>query len=278
MRLSFSQLDTYMNCGEKYRLRYMMGLKEETPAWWSAAGTAIHSATEAWDRKAPRYAPADPHATLPELWDDAFHKAVNDLEKRSGVPSTKWKSNSKGQDGEYWATNGLKHLTGYVDWRVETGWWVAEFEGIPAIELEVGGEIGGAEFIGYIDRVFMNEAGEYVIVDLKSGNSTPYIPLQHGVYRELLEQTYGVTADLGAFFKTLKGELTTPVDLSPYVPELLGSLVGPLLRARETDTFAPSPSFMCSACGVRSSCSIASVLPYPIKAVRAPRLKTLKKG
>jgi hypothetical protein len=47
--LSYSQVDTLLGCGEKYRLTRIVGI-EEDPAWYFIAGSAIHTATETIDK------------------------------------------------------------------------------------------------------------------------------------------------------------------------------------------------------------------------------------
>lgn len=46
--ISYSQLTTWLQCGEKYRLTRILKL-EEDPAWYFAGGTAVHSAADAID-------------------------------------------------------------------------------------------------------------------------------------------------------------------------------------------------------------------------------------
>lgn len=48
--ISYSQYDTYVSCGEKFRLTRVVAVKEDG-AHWFMGGTAIHSATEAIDLK-----------------------------------------------------------------------------------------------------------------------------------------------------------------------------------------------------------------------------------
>lgn len=47
---SFSSLDTWLTCGLKYYLKYRARIRE-APAWWSVGGTAVHAATERYDRQ-----------------------------------------------------------------------------------------------------------------------------------------------------------------------------------------------------------------------------------
>lgn len=277
-RLSFSQISKFIDCGESYRLRYVEGYKEDTPAWWSVAGSAIHSVTEKYDRG----------ESMSDLEAECGWAIDVEIEKQkmfSDVPMSQWKTNSKGQGEEYWRENAPLHVQRYIDWRNETRWHVLSMpDGSLGIEVRVEGEIAGQPFIGYIDRVFVNDDGEAVIVDLKSGATTPYLPMQHGFYRELLRQRYDITADKGAFFKTKAGTAAAPGGLSPlhdlslYTPEVLGMYTSNLVTSRETGNFTPNPSWMCGTCGVRPQCRIGSLLPSPTKKRESnkPTLKTKK--
>lgn len=47
-RLSYSQMETLLSCGEKYRLTKIVQVPEQ-PAWYLIGGSAVHQATEAYD-------------------------------------------------------------------------------------------------------------------------------------------------------------------------------------------------------------------------------------
>lgn len=276
IRFSFSQLQSYIDCGEKYRLRYVEGHKEDSPAWWSVAGNALHAASEEFDRWGR--GGDDEVESAAELWAWAFEGAiVGQTLRYPDIPKEQWKTNSKGQGEIYWAKAGIEHLQNYIDWRKETRWEVLFLPGKgAAIEWAVEGHIAGLPFIGYIDRVFITPDGEVVIVDLKSGSRVPSTHLQHGVYNELLEQTMGVRASYGAFFKTAKGELTALVPLDPY-HEVVEMYATNLVAARDEDLFTPVPGWLCGTCGVRDKCRIAPILPPPTTGRKAakPVLRTL---
>jgi len=48
--ISYSQYETYLSCGEKYRLTRIEKVAEQ-PAWYLEGGSAVHEATEAYDRE-----------------------------------------------------------------------------------------------------------------------------------------------------------------------------------------------------------------------------------
>jgi putative RecB family exonuclease len=47
--ISYSSMTTFLDCGHLYFLTRVVGL-EEPPAWWFAGGSAVHEATEEYDR------------------------------------------------------------------------------------------------------------------------------------------------------------------------------------------------------------------------------------
>jgi putative RecB family exonuclease len=47
--ISYSQYETYLSCGEKYRLSRIVKVPEQ-PAWYLIGGSAVHEATEAYDK------------------------------------------------------------------------------------------------------------------------------------------------------------------------------------------------------------------------------------
>lgn len=47
--ISYSALTTYLDCGYKYYLTRMVKV-EEKPAWYFVGGSAVHEATEQYDK------------------------------------------------------------------------------------------------------------------------------------------------------------------------------------------------------------------------------------
>lgn len=48
--VSYSSLDSWLQCGKRHQLQRVMGLRED-PSWWSIGGGALHQASEALDRE-----------------------------------------------------------------------------------------------------------------------------------------------------------------------------------------------------------------------------------
>lgn len=264
---SFTRLSTLSECGEKYRLRYVERIYGNVPAWWSIAGTALHTCSEDFDRQhvMPE---ADPVKFLP-IWREHLDRAVKEAKKRyPDTPMSEWRVNGKKQGEEYWR-DAVHHIVNYAQWRNKTQ-WVVEL-----VEAKVFGEIEGRQFVGYLDRLFVTDDGERVIIDLKSGSTTPYLPTQQALYRELVHQTYGFHADRGSFFKTEKGVLTPLTDLTQYGP-MLEAMVRNMTMTEEGGAYIPKPSYFCKTCDVREFCDYRNLLPSSTTAVTPAKKAPVK--
>ena len=47
--LSYSSFTTFVECGEKYRLKKVIGVEVEEAAWYFTGGSAVHAGSEAID-------------------------------------------------------------------------------------------------------------------------------------------------------------------------------------------------------------------------------------
>lgn len=254
---SYSSIDSWMQCGEKYRLTKVEGVKED-PAWWSVGGSAVHTATEWWDIGA--------HQELSNH--DLFVQAFEEERARQAhftetLPIT-WRS-SRNQDDTWWLKNGPAMVQAWVEWRERTGWMIEDIttpEGdvIPGVEVPfyVSFGEGTPPLKGYIDRVFVTPAGERVIVDLKTGARRPAADMQLGYYKVGLEMHYGIESDLGGYWMARKAdkpnEVMEVVGLGRYTKEFVSRFVHGFHKARETGLYLPHVTSFCKTCGVASHC------------------------
>lgn len=252
---SYSSIDTWQQCGMKYKLTRIDGWKED-PAWWSVGGSAVHTATE-WSDLG-----IHDELSVDQLWTVALQNETDRQVMFTGTDPLEWRS-SRGQDGDWWRANGAGMVQAWRDWRESTGWHILDFpsadpdvEALPGVELPINTTIGGILVKGYIDRVFVTPAGEVVIVDLKTGARKPASPLQLGFYRAGVEQQYGVTADLGAYWMARKkpGEQADIVGLGRYTVEHIAGFTAGFKAAREANIYTPHVTSFCGSCGVAAGC------------------------
>ena len=197
----------------------------QQPAWALVGGSAHHSLTEYLDH----HAITDDEwitdrAVMAELWNQYLDAQIAEEEERSEVPHSEWRASGRKssqwpnkENEDFWRQEGVTFALNYMTWRLNNpSWEVAELDGQPAIEVEIGGTFTGAglPLRGYIDRVFYNPSTqEHMVVDLKSGTRVPADTLQLGTYSLYLELKYGIRPRWGCFWMARTGATSVPADL-----------------------------------------------------------------
>ncbi|MCQ9385085.1 PD-(D/E)XK nuclease family protein [Brevibacterium moorei] len=160
-RRSASQLLSYLECGEKYRL----GRRAKAPARptaWAPQGTAVHYTIEQWE-KSGRVGTLDQVAAV---FESEFDKLIAEL-KEKNTEGLDWLTGSKKsgeQDIEERRDKGRDQVLRYVDWAVDK----ADEWRVMASEQEFDIELGGVQVKGYIDQiVWSNKFDSYIVRDLK---------------------------------------------------------------------------------------------------------------
>lgn len=254
-RLSYSSLNSYVECGERWRLE--RGFKLNGSTWFATiAGSAIHNITEAMDRvEAGQDVPiptfADEFERLLKIEADRGIevKASGALAKticKSGGPNKK--------DKEWWLHWGPLYIESWTAWKAEQGWTIAIMpDGQLGIEVKIDSPFAGEPHLGFIDRVYVTPDGQLVIVDLKTGKE-PASKLQLGVYGSGLFRKYGIRADWACYWMAGKGELTPLTDITQYSEEYLDEQYAMAWRGIRAGIFLPNVTSMCVGCGVREFC------------------------
>lgn len=186
---------------------------------------------------------------------DAEREAHGDKPWRVSGRATKATPNK--EDGAWWLSEGPKFVHAYYAWRMNNPHlkvWHTE-GGIPAIELQVGIDIGNETMIkGTIDRIFVNDAdGERLIVDLKTGKP-PASGLQLAVYRLALQRQFGDAPRYGAYWLAREGTIGQVFDLAQYPENMVARWLRDVHKAIKLGVFVPSVGILCDYCGVRKDC------------------------
>lgn len=249
---SYSSINSWSRCGEAWRLQKMEQTIEQ-PAWYSAGGSAFHTATEAYDLS------DDPaNFNLEAEWDKAFQAKIADTPTPEGLPwriggraSKDWPNK---EDDAWWNHHGPKMLADYIAWRTGSGWSLWHTAGEPAVEVGFTPLAGDVPVKMFIDRIMVTPTGQLVIVDLKTGKNKPQDNgLQLAFYRWGVKQILGVDIQYGAYYMARSGILTELMDLSKFTPTFIEAMVGRYWNAVEHDVFVPNTSH-CATCGVSYAC------------------------
>lgn len=244
--LSFSSIESWLTCGERYRLEKIVGV-ERQDAWYLLGGSAVHSATEMLDKGEQ----TDPQIAWEIAWASQVATVKDPSTVRAGGRATKEYPNK--EDSRWWAVHGPDFVRAWINWRdarVNEGWTILEVEHPFEVEL------GGVPVRGFIDRIMADQHGQVHCVDLKTGSHAPSSALQLGIYSIGYEATTGVKPTIGFYFMNRKGEPTAAESLIKYTPELVGLWFEKARAAIEAEVFIPHASGLCKSCVVQDKCSL----------------------
>lgn len=270
---SYSSLNSYMGCGQRYWLEKIARVPE-IPSWWLVAGSSVHKVTEEYDTRSWD-TPVQPEDWVDLAWQEIFNAEVESQKARFPDVS-KWrtagrKSKAKpdGEDYLAWMDLGPQFVRNYIAWRAEYQWkiWTDAVTGFdpdtgafesygPAVELPLEFEIGGWKAKGSIDRVFEHPNGvDLIVLDLKTGSRMPDSDLQLGLYAVGMEVQYGERAKWGAFYNPRKNQLSDLYDLSNYTVDSVGQMGVQFKSAIKNKIFLPHKSVLCGYCSVSNGCA-----------------------
>lgn len=196
---------------------------------------------------------------LDAIWKKCWDSELNERLKKTSTPMDKWKASGRPsktfpnkEDGKWWTKNGPRYLEKWVQFRTN-GWNIFDINGVPAIEIDLLVLMDGIPVKMQIDRVMVTPEGELIIVDLKSGKSTPGW-LQLAFYAAGMELLFGIRPRWGTYWMARSGDVSPMVDLDLYPTEKIVSLVKQFDTARKNSIFLPNLSH-CSRCNFNSICT-----------------------
>lgn len=261
--ISYSALSTYTDCGHKYYLTRVKNLPE-TPAWYLVGGSAVHEASELFDKEFPStftdedVARFNPTQTFSETWARALERQIESTGvgvegfRAGGRVSKAWPEK---ENSDWWMYHGPLMVKNWIDWRKGSGWSIWEpQEGLFAVELGLDYSVSDETYVKmFIDRVMVTPSGEIVVMDLKTGARTPSSDLQLAVYAAGLEDKFGIRPQYGAYWMARDGVTSQLSDLDYLSKEKIESVVLTFDRARKAGIFIPNLS-NCSYCSIAQHC------------------------
>ena len=238
--ISYSSFNTWLECGWKYYLTKVKDVPEKHVVWFTG-GSAVHKATELWDKQTPGDIP-----NLDILWNNVWFNQIKEDEEAHG-PMDTWEFRGR-EDMSWWYGEGMWMLDRWVDFmNPDRGWSVYE----DFIEKEYKISIEGTTVKLAIDRVLTDYDGNRVLVDIKTGASSQRHPLQLAVYAWALSKE-GVSIDKAGFWDARTGSISL-WDLDHLQPDRVEDILLGFDKMRKTETFLPNMN-SCGRCGVLSYC------------------------
>lgn len=254
--MSHSSLNTYAECGEKWRLERIYGVPSES--WYATvAGTAVHEITEHYDRLKLGLVTEDAPS-----FQQVFDREIAESEEKGVGLRVSGKKRVKAsldggpnkKDYDWWLEFGPVMIDMWAEWRDESDWEIATMpDGSPGIEVDLSVDVAGRPFKGFIDRVFLTPNGQVVIVDLKTG-ALPPGQSQLTTYGVGLWRQHGLRAEWGAYWSGTSGQLSRMKDLTVLPDGFIDHQYEMAWRGIEAGVYLPNVTSMCVTCGVRRAC------------------------
>lgn len=272
-RSSWSALNQFMDCPEKFRRKRILG-HTESLSWALVGGKAVHSGTEDYDRWLLRDHRAGEVWDWATEWPRIFDLTVRMEEELNGSSRDSWtiygQATKKYPDKEnevFWRDKGEQFCRNWQAWReANPGYteWVSP-TGEVGIELEFFLEFGGVPMKGFIDRVFQL-GNSLMVMDIKSGRTMPETILQLELYASAIDLQFGIRPDLGGYWDARKGKLLHPEQLGQTVGTMdVIELVDGFITTAETGHFLPRPGRQCTYCSFNKTCPWAQSLTFGMR-------------
>lgn len=268
---SYSQLEQFSSCGEKYRIMKMIEERpQQQPAAWLVHGNAFHNAAEMFHQTAESM--ADLYLAA---WDEELARQLEvqpDLEKWVKTPRVKLTQT----DLDLRKAAGLVQCEAYEVEVAKDEWNIAEFDDQPAVELafelEFQTSVGKTKVRGKIDQLRVNrKTGEYEIVDLKTGAAQEYKYRQLGLYGLAVREMFDVPVTWGRYWYSKLdsvpksgdklGRYSPYIDLTHFDREYWTTEFDMMEKAIRAEIFLPNPGDQCGRCDAAPLCR-AKVLGY----------------
>lgn len=249
-RWSFSALEDYTSCGEKFRLKRV----EHVPAMVylnAIAGSAFH----AWS--------ADYDQGGVDAWSEYLSAELD----KQGVPLEQMRVSGR-------RTQATPNKEDYTHWRDVLGLdlcekyrvWTADkhiAKDLPpdvsgntiGIEYELNFAIGETKVRSFVDRIFTYADDSLLVVDIKAGARKQYT-VQLPTYVIGAKKT-GINARYGSLYYARRGTHTEPEDYSRWDEHRLAYLYEQAAVMEAQGFYLPRPSEECHWCSVAAHCRFA---------------------
>lgn len=267
MKTSYSALETYRTCPQKYKFQQIDRIR--VPKRMDAVfGTIVHSALKFMFERNPLYPTID--------------EVINEYTTRFKEAAEKvvWVNPDRRADEEkLYFEEGIKILKNFFKKNQPWTFNVLELEGRFSLDLldEISGTVHTLS--GIIDRIDKDAESEvYEIIDYKTGKKMPAqkdleTNLQLGLYHLALTTRWPhlrpdqVTVSLYFLKHNDKVSATPTEKTAKALKDRVLQTVREIEKAQESGVFPPLPSALCDYCGYRKMCPMWS---HEYKRTEAP--------
>lgn len=251
---SASQIKTFVDCSEAYRIKYIDHPDYiQPPAAWLAQGSAYHETIQAYEESGrnPLFDLTEHYQRAYDLHIAAMKALEPDLKKWLRAPSKKTE-----QDISERRERGIAQLQNYINHIEDDQVFIKPLDDY-LIGIEVPFEItlGGITIKGAIDQIREYSRTGVQVVDVKSGNRE-VVNFQLGIYKVAVEKIFGWKVESAGYFYGKDGKLALldKATLDRYTEAYVTDLITTLDRGIENRVFIPNTGSHCTLCSVRRFC------------------------
>lgn len=243
--LSASAIDTYLICPQRWKLKYLDGLKSLAVPVSIIEGKTMHSSLEFNNRHKAKTEEDLPKEQVVEH----FHDTWSDTSQAV----TEW--DQENTDGVH--KRGEKFLNSFMS-RYAKNFIPANDD---AVEMKVEGEIAGQQMLGYVDLMSVDKKHVKTIVDYKVvGRAKRDVDVKQGLQTGIYSLLTGVqNAEFVCFVKTKETKIVrVRGNVTPRAQEKVANVVKGVTDAIKKGSFpyADPTSWACSSryCGLWVYC------------------------
>ena len=200
--------------------------------------------------------------SLETIWRDAFDSSIAEIEAKTSTNPVDWRVGGRAtkqypnkEDKNWWDENGKKMFFDFINaWQEsQLEIWVSP-EGVPGIEIGFNQYFGDVLIKAFADLIAVLPTGELIVVDFKTGKSTPDSAMQLGIYACLMEMQFGIRPTRGYFYSARDAKFEEAEGLSRWTIPVMTELFAQFARGLEAEVYLPNIGMACSSCGVKDYC------------------------
>jgi len=238
LKLSYTQLDTFLNCPLKYKFNYVYNIPKR-PA-------------------APLRFGADMHDTLEDFYKRLKEGNVPSLEELIKIYLTHWNSTgyvNKSQEMQY-QRNGLEILKRFYETNKDNLY--------PPLYVEEKFliKVGNSHFKGFIDRIDALPDGGVEVIDYKTGTpkdkSSAEKSIQLDLYAIACQEVLNLEPRLLSFYFLTNNEKVSAI-CDPERLEKTKEYIDATVKRIKSNHFEPNPGRRCRWCDYRVICPAAKL-------------------
>ena len=259
MRTSYSALDTFKTCPQKYKFQYIDNIKSPKRVE-QVFGTVVHSALKYMFERGPLYPTPDEIINFyTEKWNTAAEKIH-------------WKNpDLKEKEEKMYFEEGLKIIQNFYKKNNPWNFNAVELESHFNVEIENNANPDEPHTLtGILDRLDKNpETDEYEIIDYKTGKKMPSQAmlednLQLGVYSLAISDRWkqvapeNITASLYFLKHNDKVSINISREKLEQVKKRILTIITEIEKRLESQEFEPTPGPLCDWCEFKKICPMFS--------------------